>query len=129
AAEAGVAVALERVTFGYEPGRAVLHDVSLTAQPGEVVALVGATGEGKSTLVSLIVRLYDPWGGAVRIAGRDARQIKIESLRRHIAIVPQEPFLLPLTVAENIAYGRPGASREEIVAAAIAAEAHAFIER
>jgi ATP-binding cassette subfamily B protein/subfamily B ATP-binding cassette protein MsbA len=122
-------VSLENVTFGYEAGRPVLHNVSLEAKAGETLALVGATGAGKSTLVSLIPRFFDPWEGRVTIDGIDMRDIQLESLRTQIGIVLQEPFLLPLTVAENIAYGCPGASRDEIEAAAHAANAHEFIER
>ncbi|MHC4177690.1 MAG: ABC transporter ATP-binding protein, partial [Planctomycetota bacterium] len=120
-------VCLEGVTFGYEPDRPVLRDVTLVARPGETVALVGPTGAGKSTLVSLILRLFDPWQGRVIIDGMDVRDVKLSSLRANVALVLQEPFLLPLTVEENIAYGRPTASREDIVAAAVAANAHEFI--
>jgi ATP-binding cassette subfamily B protein/subfamily B ATP-binding cassette protein MsbA len=122
-------IAFERVTFGYEAGRPVLHDISLEAKLGEIVALVGHTGAGKSTLVSLIARLYDPWQGAVRFDGVDLRQLQLRSLRDSIAFVMQEPFLFPTTVAENIAYGRPEASRDEIIAAAQAAAADGFIQR
>ncbi|HEX2473800.1 MAG TPA: ATP-binding cassette domain-containing protein, partial [Lacipirellulaceae bacterium] len=122
-------VSLEGVTFGYEPGRPVLHDISLEAKPGEIVALVGHTGAGKSTLVSLIARLYDPWQGAIRFDGVDLRQLQLRSLRDNIAFVLQEPFLFRVTVAENIAYGRPAATRDEIIAAAKAAAADAFIRR
>jgi ABC-type multidrug transport system fused ATPase/permease subunit len=111
------------------PGHPVLQHVSLEAHPGETIALVGPTGAGKSTLVSLIPRFFDPWAGRVTLDGRDVRQIRLASLRAQVALVLQEPFLLPLTVAENIAYGRPGASREEIEAAARAANAHEFIGR
>ncbi|RPJ62119.1 MAG: ABC transporter ATP-binding protein [Acidobacteria bacterium] len=122
-------VRLENVTFGYEPDRPVLHGVSLEAEPGEVVALVGKTGAGKSSLVSLIARLFDPWEGRVLLDGVDVRQIRLACLRAEVALVLQDPFLLPLTVAENIAYGRPEARRKEIVAAAKAANAEEFIER
>jgi len=122
-------IVLERVTFGYEPGRPVLHEISLEAKPGEIVALVGHTGAGKSTLISLMARLYDPWQGAIRFDGIDLRQLQLRSLRDSIAFVMQEPFLFRLTVAENIAYGRPTASRDEIMAAAKAAAADAFIRR
>jgi ATP-binding cassette subfamily B protein len=122
-------VQLEALTVGYEPGRPVLHDVSLEAQPGETIALVGPTGAGKSTLVSLIPRFFDPWSGRVLIDGHDVRGVQLKSLRAQIALVLQEPFLLPLSVAENIAYGRPGATREEIEQAAVAANAHEFIVR
>jgi ATP-binding cassette subfamily B protein/subfamily B ATP-binding cassette protein MsbA len=90
---------------------------------------VGPTGAGKSTLVSLIPRFFDPWEGRVLLNGMDVRQTALDSLRGQIAIVLQEPFLLPLTVAENIAYGRPEANRDQIVAAAEAANAHEFIEQ
>ncbi len=122
-------VSFEHVTFGYEPDRPVLHDVSLEALPGQVVALVGPTGAGKSTLVSLISRFFDPWHGRVTVDGHDLRDVQLKSLREQVALVLQEPFLFPLTIAENIAYGRPDASREAIEAAARAANAHAFIER
>jgi ATP-binding cassette, subfamily B, bacterial len=122
-------VRLEGVTFGYEPGRAVLEGVSLEAMPGEAVAIVGATGAGKSTLVSLIPRFFDPWSGRVTLDGRDVREVRLKDLRERVSLVLQDPFLFPLTVAENIAYGRPGAGRSEIEAAARAANAHRFIER
>ena len=117
------------VSFGYEPDRAVLQDISFEARPGEKIALVGPTGAGKSTLVSLVPRLMDPWSGTVTIDGHDLRDVQLRSLRERVALVLQEPFLFPITVAENIAYGRPDASRAEIEAAATAANAHAFIER
>ena len=122
-------VSLDGVSFGYEPGRPVLHNISLEAKPGEIVALVGHTGAGKSTLVSLIARLYDPWQGAIRFDGVDLRQLQLRSLRENLAFVMQEPFLFRLTVAENIAYGRPAASRDDIIAAAKAAAADDFIRR
>ena len=121
-------VRLEGVTFGYEPERPVLRDVSLEASPGQTVAVVGATGAGKTTLVSLVPRFFDPWQGRVLIDGRDVRDVRLRSLREQVGVVLQEPVLFPLTVAENIAYGRPGAGRAEIEAAARAANAHAFIE-
>ena len=94
-----------------------------------MIALVGPTGAGKSTLVSLIPRFFDPWQGRVTIDGVDIRTLKLSSLRQAISIVLQEPFLLPVTVAENIAYGCPDASREDIVKAAVAARADDFISR
>ena len=122
-------VRIEHVTFGYEPGRPVLQDVSLEARPDEIVALVGQTGAGKSTLASLILRLFDPWEGRVTIDGHDLRDLQVKSLRSQVALVLQESFLLPMSIAENIAYGRPDATREEIEAAAQAANVHAFITR
>ncbi len=122
-------VRLEDVTFGYQPSQPVLRHITLDARPGETVALVGRTGAGKSTLAALIPRFFDPWQGRVLVDGVDVRTVQLASLRARIALVLQEPFLLPLSVAENIAYGRPGASREEIIAAAVAASADEFIER
>jgi ATP-binding cassette subfamily B protein/subfamily B ATP-binding cassette protein MsbA len=122
-------VRLEGVTFGYEPGRPVLRGVTLEARPGQTVAVVGLTGAGKTTLVSLIPRFFDPWDGRVTLDGRDVRSLRVRDLRAQVGLVLQEPFLFPLSVAENIAYGRPGATRAEVEAAARAANAHAFIER
>lgn len=120
-------VALEEITFGYEPGQPVLNGVTLSAHSGEVIALVGKTGAGKSTLVSLIPRFFDPWQGQVRFNGVDIRKIQLASLRSQVSFVLQEPFLLPFSVAENIAYGRPRASMKEIISAATAARADQFI--
>ncbi|HEX8522605.1 MAG TPA: ABC transporter ATP-binding protein [Tepidisphaeraceae bacterium] len=125
----GVDVRFEGVSFGYEAGREVLRDVCLDVKAGETVALVGPTGAGKSTLVSLIPRLFDPWAGRVVVGGEDISDLRISDLRRAVAVVPQEPVLLPVSVAENIAYGRPDASREEVIAAAEAAHASEFIEK
>jgi ATP-binding cassette subfamily B protein/subfamily B ATP-binding cassette protein MsbA len=122
-------VRLEGVTFGYEPRRPVLHCVTLEVLPGQTVAVVGATGAGKTTLVSLVARFFDPWEGRVTLDGHDLRDLQVKSLREHVGLVLQEPFLFPFTIAENIAYGRPGASRAEVEAAARAANAQAFIER
>ncbi len=122
-------VCFEHVSVGYTEGRPVLHDVSFEARPGETIALVGPTGAGKSTLVGLLPRFLDPWQGRVTIDGHDLRDVSVESLRRQVALVLQEPFLFPLTIAENIAYGRPEATRAEVEAAARAANAHAFITR
>jgi ATP-binding cassette subfamily B protein/subfamily B ATP-binding cassette protein MsbA len=123
------AVAFHGVTFGYEREVAVLKDLSLEIPAGESLALVGSTGAGKTTLASLIPRFFDPREGRVTIDGMDLRDVQLASLRAEVALVLQEAFILPLTVAENIAYGRPEASREEIVAAAVAANAHDFIVR
>lgn len=123
-------VEFDNVSFGYVEGQgAALHDVSFTAYPGQIVALVGATGSGKSSVVNLVSRFYDPSSGAVKIDGVDVRDITLESLRRNIGVVMQESFLFSMTVRENIAYGRPDASEEEIIAAAEAAQAHDFISR
>ena len=122
-------VRCEAVTFGYEPGRPVLKDVSLEARPGEVVAIVGPTGAGKTTLVNLLIRFFDPSSGRVLIDGHDLRALRIRSLRQQVAMVLQEPFIFPLSAADNIAYGRPDASRAEIEAAAVAANAEGFIRR
>jgi ATP-binding cassette subfamily B protein/subfamily B ATP-binding cassette protein MsbA len=107
----------------------VLRGISLEARPGETVALVGATGAGKTTLAGLIPRFFDPVSGRVLLDGHDLRDLRLKSLRNRIAMVLQEPFLFPLSVAENIAYGKPGATFAEIEAAARAANAHEFIQQ
>ena len=109
--------------------RAVIKDLSLTIQPGEMVGLVGHSGSGKSTLVNLMCRFYDIAEGAILVDGVDIRQMAVSDYRRHIGLVLQEPFLFFGTITENIAYGKPDATREEIVAAARAAHAHEFILR
>ena len=120
-------VAFEGVSFGYDPARPVLKDLSFEAAPGQTVAVVGKTGAGKTTLVALIPRFYDATVGTVRVDGFDVREVARPSLRAQVAMVLQEPFLFSGTVADNLAYGRPGAARAEIEAAARAVEAHAFI--
>lgn len=122
-------IRFEDVTFGYEPEHPILHHVSLEAKPGQVVALVGPTGAGKSTLVSLVPRFFDPWQGRVTLDGVDLRELSLGDLRSQVSIVLQDSFLMPLSVADNIAYGRPDASREEIIQAAIDAQADDFIRR
>lgn len=119
----------ERVRFGYDPARPVLEDISFEVLPGETLALVGATGAGKSTLAALVLRFFDPQAGRILLDGIELRDVRLASLRGQVSVVLQESFLLPLTVAENIAYGCPHASRDEIVAAAAAANAHDFIRR
>ncbi len=122
-------VRLENVTFGYEAGRPVLRNISMDVPAGQTLALVGATGAGKSTLASLVPRFFDPWEGRVLMDGHDLRDIQLKTLRRKVALVLQEPFLFPISVGENIAYGRPQASRKQIEDAARAANAHEFILR
>jgi len=122
-------VAFEGVWFGYELGRPVLRGVDLVARRGEVVAVVGPTGAGKSTLVSLVPRFFDPDRGRVTLDGHDLRDLRLASVRESVALVLQESFLFPFSIAENIAYGRPGASRAEVQAAARDANAHEFICR
>ncbi len=126
-ARVGGSIRYENVTFGYAPEREVLKDVTLEAHPGDVVAIVGPTGAGKTTLMNLLVRFYDPWSGRVTIDGVDLRDMQHRSLRQQIALVLQDPFILPLSIAENIAYGRPQATRAEVEAAARAANAHDFV--
>jgi ATP-binding cassette subfamily B protein/subfamily B ATP-binding cassette protein MsbA len=122
-------IAIENVTFGYEPNRPVLRNISVKVAPGETIALVGSTGAGKSTLVSLVPRFFDPWEGRVTVDGQDVRDVQLKSLREKVSIVLQEPFLFPLSIAENIAYSRPHATISDIEAAARAANAHDFITR
>jgi subfamily B ATP-binding cassette protein MsbA len=124
-------VAFQGVHFAYPgaPDKAILRNVSFQAQHGQVVALVGATGAGKSTIASLLMRFYDITGGRIALDGIDIRQIRIDDLRRQFAIVPQESVLFARSVRDNIAYGRPDASDEEIIAAAMTANAHEFIMR
>ena len=117
------------VRFEYAPGQPVLRDVSLAVEPGQRAALVGLTGSGKSTLIGLIPRMYDPVAGQVTIDGRDVRDYTLESLRPQVSFVLQEAVLFHASVAQNIAYGRPGATRDEIVRAATLANAHEFIVR
>ena len=122
-------IEFQNVSFEYEPGQRVLSQINLSIFPGETVAVVGATGAGKSTMVSLIPRLYDPSEGIVRIDGEDIKNYSVQSLREQISLVLQDALLFSGTIRENIAFGRPGASEEEIVAAAVTANADAFIQR
>jgi len=116
------------VGFAYEADRPLFQGITFAVKPGQTVALVGATGAGKTTLLSLVPRFYDPASGCVRVDGLDVRAVTKKSLRANISVVLQDTLLLSGTVRENIAYGRPGASRAEIQAAAEAAQAHAFIQ-
>lgn len=121
------AVRFRNVTFGYEPGKGILNGISFEAKPSQRVALVGPSGGGKSTLVSLLLRLYDPLEGQILIDDHDLREYKLESLRRQVSIVLQESVLFAVSVRDNIAYGSLGATDAEIEAAAQLANAHEFI--
>jgi len=123
------AIKMEGVSFHYEEGKTVLSDISLDIMPGEIIALVGPVGAGKSTLTSLIPRFYDPASGLIAIDGYDLRSVDIISLRQQIGIVPQEVVLFNRTIKENIAYGKVNASEEEILHAAESANALDFIMR
>ncbi len=120
-------IRFEDVTFGYDDSREVLHGVSFHVRPGEIAAFVGPSGAGKTTITQLVPRFYDPSGGAVLVDGHDLRTLTLESLRRDIGIVTQETYLFHDTIANNLRYGKPGVSDEEIEAAARAANIHGFI--
>ncbi len=126
-------IAFENVTFGYknETGeiRTILRDINFSVMPGQITALVGATGAGKTSLVSLLSRFYDALAGRILIDGIDITDVQLNSLRENISLVLQEPFLFPVSIADNIAFGRPDATREEIVEAAKFAQADEFISR
>ncbi len=123
------AVAFRHVSFAYGPDRPVLHDVSFEIEPGTRLGVVGATGAGKTTLISLLTRFYDPLEGAILLDGVDLRDYKLLDLRRQFAVVLQDAVLFSLSIAENIAYAAPGATKDQVIAAAQAANAHEFIER
>ena len=116
------------VTAGYESGVPVLQGLDLTIEAGEIVILAGPSGIGKSTLISLIPRFLDPWEGSVQIDGLELREVTLASLRSQIGIVPQDTALLPMSIAENIAFGKPSASADAIRDAARLAQADGFIE-
>jgi ABC-type multidrug transport system fused ATPase/permease subunit len=118
----------ENVTFGYVEDRPVLNNLTFTVQPGEKIAILGATGSGKSSLIYLVPRFYDIQGGSIKIDGEDIREFKLDSLRRQIGVVLQDVFLFTGTIKENIAFGKPDASMDEIVQAAKSARIHDFIE-
>jgi len=122
-------VLFDHVNFAYVPGVPVLKDVSLVAEPGETIALVGPTGAGKTTIVNLLTRFYDIEAGAIRIDGEDIRGVQKDSLRRQLGIVLQETFLFSESVMENIRYGRLDATETEVIAAATLANADQFIRR
>ena len=128
-ARAQGAVVFQGVSFGYDPRHLVLQDISFSVRPGARVGIAGTTGSGKTTLAGLLTRFYDPSAGAIVLDGVDVREYKLADLRNQFAIVFQEPVLFSTTIAENIAYARPGASQRDIVEAAKAANAHEFITR
>ena len=120
-------VCFENVSFGYRAGHPVLEDVSFDVDAGQTVALVGPSGTGKSTLVNLLLRFFDPWQGRISIDGEDIRRFTLKSLRARISVVLQEPVLFRRTIRENISYGSRRADFDSVVAASKAAQAHAFI--
>lgn len=122
-------VVYEKVSFAYSPERVVLRDISLRAEPGQMVALAGPTGAGKSTLVNLLPAFYEPTGGRITIDGQDISSVTLHSLREQISVVSQEAFLFNGTIRENILYGRLDATEEEMRAASHAANCHEFIDR
>jgi ATP-binding cassette subfamily B protein/subfamily B ATP-binding cassette protein MsbA len=122
-------IVFENVSFGYDAAQPVLKKINLRVAAGQKVAIVGATGAGKSTLVSLLPRFYDPQAGRILIDGVDIREFALKSLRRQIAMILQPPLVFPFTIRENIAYGRPEASMDEIIDAARIAQIHETIEK
>jgi ATP-binding cassette, subfamily B, bacterial len=122
-------IVFENVTFGYVPGQPILRGITLRVPPGQTMAVVGPTGAGKSTLVSLLPRFYDPQEGRVLLDGTDIREFTLASLRQQVAMVLQPPLVFPITIGENIAYGRPEASREATERAARLARIHETIAR
>ncbi len=128
-ARGGVEISFEDVAFGYDASHPVLKKINLHVTAGQKIAIVGPTGAGKSTLVSLLPRFYDPQSGRIKINGIDIREFQLKSLRRQIAMILQPPVVFPLTIGENIAYGRPDASFEDIVSAAQVAQVHDFVQK
>jgi ATP-binding cassette subfamily B protein len=122
-------VVFDRIQFGYREGRPVLRDFHLEVDPGQTIALVGPTGSGKTTVVNLLLRFYDPWEGRVLLDGTDLRQIRRSDVHRAFGVVLQDTWLLDGTIADNIRYGAPGASDQEVERAARTANAHLFIEQ
>jgi ATP-binding cassette subfamily B protein/subfamily B ATP-binding cassette protein MsbA len=123
------AIAFERVSFAYQRAQPVLQELNFHLLAGQSAAVIGPSGVGKTTLLNLLPRFFDPTAGVVKLDGEDVRQLRLRDLRRQLALVLQEPILLPASLAENIAYGKPRASRREIEAAARAANADKFIEK
>ncbi len=123
----GGRVSFKDVTFGYDPGKPILRGINLEVAPGEMIGLVGKSGVGKSTFINLICRFYDVSRGRLDVDGEDIREIRLEDLRGQIGMVHQEPTLFNVTIADNIRYGKPDATLDEVIRAAIAAEAHEFI--
>jgi ATP-binding cassette subfamily B protein len=121
------AIEFREVSFGYDPFKPVLHDLSFTVEPSEKIGLVGKSGAGKSTIINLICRLYDVDKGEIRVDGTDVRRVRYADIRRQVGIVLQETFLFSGTIYENIAYARPDATREQVIDAALAANAHEFV--
>lgn len=119
----------EEVSFGYEPGKTVLHHLNFEAKPGQTIAIVGPTGAGKTTIINLLMRFYDPDGGRIHVDGRENRTYTMDSLRRSYAMVLQDTWVFRGTIFDNIAYGKEGATMEEVVAAAKAARIHSYIMR
>lgn len=122
-------VAFERVGFAYEEGKPVLEEISFRTEPGQVVAIVGPTGAGKTTLINLLSRFYDVREGRITIDGVDIRDVKVDDLRTSMGVVLQEPFFFAASIRENLLYARPGASEQEMISAARTANAHYFISR
>ncbi len=120
-------VTFDDVSFGYEPGRLVLKNLSFEVTPGEMIGLVGKSGGGKTTIANLIARFYDPTGGAVRIDGADLREVDLGGFRRQVGMVLQDPYLFHGTIADNIRYGLPDAAIREVITAAVTANAHDFV--
>ena len=122
------AVSFEHVRFGYHPDKIIIHDFSCEVDPGEMVAIVGPTGAGKTTMIKLLMRFYDVNQGAIKVDGNDIRQFKRGNLRENFGMVLQDTWLFQGTIMENIRYGKLGATDEEVMEAAKAAHAHHFIE-